>query len=64
MWRISALLWSAVEWFENHAERRRLQYCIQQRQRREDLPALDRSTVNTKLRTAFAFLFVLIAGRR
>jgi hypothetical protein len=64
MWRISALLWSAVEWCEDHAERRRVLYCAEERQRREDLPALDRSTVNTKLRAAFAFLLVLIAGRR
>jgi hypothetical protein len=64
MWRISALLWSAVEWCEDHAARRRVLYCAEERHRREDLPTLDRSTVNTKLRAAFAFLLVLIAGRR
>jgi hypothetical protein len=64
MWRISSLLWSAVEWFENHAERRRLLYCMQQNRIRKGLPALRQATLNTKVRAAVAFLFVLIAGRR
>ncbi|MGC2619035.1 MAG: hypothetical protein WA414_08350 [Acidobacteriaceae bacterium] len=63
MWRLSALLWSTVEWFEHQAERRRIQYCLQQRQRR-GLSAIADPTLNAKARGVLAFIIVLIAGRR
>ncbi|HSY03288.1 MAG TPA: hypothetical protein VK819_14095 [Acidobacteriaceae bacterium] len=64
MWRLTALLWSTVEWFEQQAERRRIQYCLQQRQRAEAQSANPHPTVNAKVRGVLAFVIVLIAGRR
>ena len=64
MWRISALLWSLVEWCEDRAALRRLRYCRKQRQREMALRALHRVTLNSKIRAFAAFVFVFIAGRR
>jgi hypothetical protein len=65
MWRISALLWSAAERCEDWATQRRIQYCVQRRQRAasDGSTALTPITWMSKLRTLAAFLFVLFAGR-
>jgi hypothetical protein len=67
MWRLEALLWSAVEWCEERAARRRILYCIQQQHRR-GLSALQnvRANVglNARVRAGLAFVFLLLAGRR
>jgi hypothetical protein len=62
MWRLMALLWSAVEWCEQQAVRRRVQYCLQQRQRTQDLAAIPDATINAKVRGVLAFVIVLIVG--
>jgi hypothetical protein len=64
MWRLTALLWSTVEWCEHQAERRRIQYCLQQRERAEALAANPHPPVDAKVRGVLAFVIVLIAGRR
>ena len=67
MWRLEALLWSAVEWCEERVAQRRVLYCLQEQHKR-GLSALQKASVragmNSRLRAGVAFLFLLLAGRR
>lgn len=66
MWRISALLWSFVEWCEERAARRRILYCLEQQHHVRDSSVADRfyAAFNSRIRATLAFVFLLLAGRR
>ncbi|HEV2280036.1 MAG TPA: hypothetical protein VGS02_17785 [Acidobacteriaceae bacterium] len=65
MWRISALLWSIVEWCEERAARRRLLYCLTQHPvTNSSASERARAAFNHKLRAMVAFVFLVLAGRR
>ena len=65
MWRISALLWSIVEWCEERAARRRLLYCLEQHHARDPSAGERlRAAFNHRMRAALGFIFLILAGRR
>ncbi|HLJ77131.1 MAG TPA: hypothetical protein VKT75_06945 [Acidobacteriaceae bacterium] len=66
MWRISALLWSIVEWCEERVARRRILYCLEQQRHVRGSSVADRffAAFNSRMRGTLAFVFLLLAGRR
>jgi hypothetical protein len=63
VWRISSLFWPAVEWWERHAERRRIRYCVEYKLRGSESPSTPRVSLLARVRSLAALLLLTIAGR-
>jgi hypothetical protein len=63
MWRISALLWSAVEWCEKRAERRRVRYFTKWKLRSAEPHEVQRPSFFARLRSAAALFMLLFVSR-
>jgi hypothetical protein len=63
MWRISTLLWPAVEWWERQAERRRFRYCVEHKLRSAESLPLQRVSLFARLRSIAALFLLMFVGR-
>jgi hypothetical protein len=63
MWRISSLLWPAVEWWERRGEHRRVRYCLEHRQRKAESPEERRKSRLARMRSVAALFLLTIVGR-
>jgi hypothetical protein len=63
MWKISTLLFPAVEWWERQTERRRVSYCVKRRQRDPATPEPRRVSLFARARSISALFLLLFVGR-
>jgi hypothetical protein len=63
MWRISTLLWPAVEWWERQAERRRVRYCVEHKLRHSESSPTRRVSVFARVRSIAALFLLMFVGR-
>jgi hypothetical protein len=63
MWRISSLLWPAVEWWERKTERRRIRYCLEYKLRSADPPSMQRVSLFARVRSVIALFLLMFVGR-
>jgi hypothetical protein len=63
VWRISSLLWPAVEWWERQTERRRIRYFVERRLHGTETPQAARVSLFARVRS-IATLFLLMFGAR
>jgi hypothetical protein len=63
MWRISSVLWPALEWWERQAESRRVRYCVERRNSGGEPPSARRVTLLARARSIAALFLLLFVGR-
>lgn len=63
MWRISSLLWPAVEWWERQGERRRVRYCLERRHRPTETPSPRPVSLFARVRSIATLFLLMLIGR-
>jgi hypothetical protein len=63
MWRISSLLWRAVEWWERQAERRRIRYCVEYKLRKAECLPMRHVSLFARVRSIAALFLLMFVGR-